>query len=86
MPMTRRMPSPAHRTTPAQLDRRTLEEALEERISGLTTWLREHAAECFDEQRHLDADTRERAYWHYGYLVALLGVLNLLGGRRRSLH
>jgi hypothetical protein len=29
------------------------------------------------DQRHLDANTPERAYWHYGYQAALRDVLAL---------
>ena len=32
---------------------------------------------CFD-QRHLDANTPERAYWHLGYCAALDDVLRRL--------
>jgi len=31
------------------------------------------------EQKHLDAGTVERAYWHYGYMIALSDVLCLDG-------
>lgn len=68
----------AARDAPAQ-DERTLEEALRERAEGLSAWLREHAPYCSEEQTHLDAESRERAYWHYGYAVALRDVLELLG-------
>ena len=33
------------------------------------------------EQRHLDAGTPEREYWHYGYMVALRDVIRLLTGQ-----
>jgi hypothetical protein len=46
---------------------------------GLRDWLKENAPECCEEQRHLDAGTPERVYWHYGYLCALRDVL-----RRKS--
>ncbi len=29
-------------------------------------------------QKHLDADTTERAYWHHGYYMALNDALRLL--------
>jgi len=57
----------------------TLEDVLNSRRRDLAEWLSEHAPNCRDEQRHLDAETNERAYWHYGYMVAMSDVLALLG-------
>lgn len=34
---------------------------------------------CYEEQKHLDSGTRERVYWHYGYMVALLDLFRYLG-------
>ena len=34
--------------------------------------------ECVSEQRHLSEGSRERAYWRYGYMVALRDVLRFL--------
>lgn len=48
-----------------------------QRIDVLAQWLHDNAPCCFADQRHLDADTPERAYWHYGYLVALRDVQRL---------
>jgi hypothetical protein len=56
----------------------SLPRALETRISDLTEWLNQEAPYCFDHQRHLDAGTREQAYWHYGYLLALRDVRDLI--------
>jgi hypothetical protein len=61
-------------------------DAIERRIAELENWLQENEPESLAEQRHLDEDTAERAYWHYGYAVALKDVLALLKGKRRSLH
>jgi len=58
---------------PINLLRRKL--STREMAEGLRKWLKENAPECCDEQRHLDAGTPERAYWHYGYLCALDDVL-----------
>ncbi len=33
-------------------------------------------------QSHLDANTSERAYWHHGYLVALIDMRDLLRERK----
>jgi hypothetical protein len=52
--------------------------ALEKRADDLSAWLRENAPESLTEQRHLDEGTQERAYWHYGYMVALRDVLKFL--------
>jgi hypothetical protein len=64
----------------------TVEEALDDRIEGLTGWLKKNGPECVEEQVHLDNGTSERLYWHYGYLVALRDVRDFLQGRRRSLN
>ena len=37
-------------------------------------WVALNAPECRVEQKHLDAGTAERAYWHHGYLSALQDV------------
>jgi len=38
-------------------------------------WLKETCPYVFADQKHLDASTPERAYWHYGYQAALGDVL-----------
>lgn len=48
------------------------------RAEELAEWLKVNAPHCSREQRHLDEGTRERAYWHYGYLSALRDILALL--------
>jgi hypothetical protein len=53
-------------------------DAITQRIDRLTAWLSENAPYCGADQAHLDEDTPERAYWHYGYLVALRDVQRLL--------
>lgn len=57
---------------------RTAKERVEQRRDDMRAWLKEYAPECFDEQRHLDEGSRERAYWHYGYLVAMTDLLELV--------
>jgi hypothetical protein len=64
----------------------SLDEALDDRIQGLAAWFLEHAPHVGEEQEHLDEGTRESAYWHYGYLTALLDVCDFLAHRRSSLH
>lgn len=44
-----------------------------ERIAGLTAFLAEDAV-LLGEQRHLNAGSPERIYWHHGYLMALRDV------------
>jgi hypothetical protein len=56
--------------------------ALEKRASDLQDWLKENAPEVFAEQKHLDEDSQERVYWHYGYLVAVRDIYRLLTGQR----
>lgn len=56
----------------------TAEQVLQRRIDGLRTWLHNNAPECFTEQMHVRNGTSERAYWHYGYLVALRDMRALL--------
>ena len=61
-------------------------EAIQERIDSLTKWLEENGDGCAEKQRHLDAGTCERAYWHYGYLMALRDVIAYLDGSWDVLH
>lgn len=51
---------------------------LQERIDGTTAWLEQAAPNIHIEQSHLDEGSRERAYWHYGYLAASRDARNLL--------
>lgn len=53
------------------------------RYDALREQLREHFPEVVDEQAHLDEGSREKAYWQYGYAVALRDVLNLLSRTSR---
>jgi hypothetical protein len=57
--------------------------ALDERIAALSAWLDAHAPYCRDEQAHTIEGSRERAYWHYGYLIALIDVRELRQRKRR---
>jgi hypothetical protein len=45
----------------------------------LSRELADVAPYSFTDQRHLDPNTPERAYWHQGYRAALTDVLHLLG-------
>ena len=52
--------------------------AVEKRAADLRDWLEKNAPESLIEQKHLDEGTRERVYWHYGYMVAVRDVLKFL--------
>lgn len=67
-----RSPQPA---SPAPTDPRVAD--VERRRAGLTAWLSDNAPHVTVEQKHLNANTPEQAYWHYGYAVALRDVLAL---------
>ncbi len=54
-----------------------VEARLGARIAFLTGWLFQESPDCFSKQKHLDKDSVERTYWHYGYLCALRDVLRL---------
>lgn len=56
----------------------TLEERITARRDGQKEWLIENAPYCFVDQKHLDENSPERAYWHYGYQAALGDVLDLM--------
>ena len=51
---------------------------VKEREAGMLDWLKLNAPYVFGEQKHLDEKTPERAYWHYGYMVACRDILNKL--------
>lgn len=64
----------------------SVDEVLKSRLDGIMKWLEENQSECRTEQRHLDEGTQERAYWHYGYAVAIRDVLALLGDASTPKH
>ena len=45
------------------------------RERDLTCWIRDNAPQVAGEQKHLDEGSEARAYWHYGYLMALRDIL-----------
>jgi hypothetical protein len=51
---------------------------LGQRRDNIRSWLEEEAPYAEVDQRHLDAHTPERAYWHHGYQAALQDVMSLL--------
>jgi hypothetical protein len=60
-----------------------LDTLLERRAGDLSTWLTENAPYCSKEQAHLAAGSREQAYWHHGYAMALRDIRAFLHRRRR---
>lgn len=48
------------------------------RRDGIRAWLDEEAPYTAHDQKHLDVNTPERAYWHYGYQTALADVIEML--------
>ncbi len=60
---------------------------LRQRRDTIQEWLDEEAPYTDVDQRHLDAHTPERAYWHHGYQAALsdmMALLSLEAGRTGS--
>lgn len=51
---------------------------LQRRRDDIRSWLDDEAPYTAFEQKHLDADTPERAYWHHGYQAALADILEML--------
>lgn len=51
---------------------------IENRIEKLEDWIKEDGKGCKKEQAHLIKGSKERIYWHFGYLIALKDVLKLL--------
>lgn len=56
---------------------RAIANDLDERIKALTRWLSENSLQG-SGQADLDDETTERLCWHYGYLIALRDVHELL--------
>ncbi|MGE0627032.1 MAG: hypothetical protein AB7O43_04355 [Hyphomicrobiaceae bacterium] len=57
-----------------------------ERIRHIGTWLEDEAPYAQFDQRHLDAATPERAYWHLGYRAALCDLLDLMRNETESIQ
>ena len=54
-------------------------DAIRARHDALQRELADAAPYAAADQRHLDANTPERAYWHLGYIAALTDVLRRAG-------
>ena len=57
---------------------------LRRRRDDIREWLDIEAPFTDVDQKHLDADTPERAYWHHGYQAALADIIDLLDAERRK--
>lgn len=53
-------------------------EAINKRIADLDSWLKDQPVNVKQEQMHLDENTREQLYWHYGYMVGLRDSMKAL--------
>jgi hypothetical protein len=51
--------------------------AIQIRLKSIREWIAEDAPYSTADQRHLDINTPERAYWHLGYETALSDILKL---------
>lgn len=51
---------------------------LDKRVEGITEWLGDEAPYVMADQKHLTENTPERAYWHYGYMIAIQDVLRAI--------
>jgi hypothetical protein len=60
------------------LDHGQTQRVLRDKVAALTEWLDTHAPDCATEQAHRQEGSRERAYWHHGYLTALRDTLIML--------
>ncbi|HLX25149.1 MAG TPA: hypothetical protein VKR38_17500 [Usitatibacter sp.] len=55
-----------------------MEDSIRGCAEALEKWLEEHAPQVRKQQAHLDEGTDARAYWNYGYLMALRDVLKTM--------
>ena len=52
---------------------------IQEKLSASKEWLENCDHNCEKDQKHLDSNSSEQAYWCHGYAMALKDVLNFLG-------
>ena len=50
---------------------------LKSRRDQIRSWLDDEAPYTVADQKHLDAHTPERAYWHHGYQAALADIIEM---------
>jgi len=61
-------------------------QSIADRIELLSRQLDEPRVRALAEQRHLDRESNESAYWHAGYRSALIDALQLLQAAERMDH
>ena len=44
------------------------------RAEGMRRWLETNGRGCLDKREHVRPGTREKIYWNYGYMIALMDV------------
>lgn len=52
----------------------TTKDSIRKRIEDHLAFLTREHPEVFINQKHCDAGTPERAYWHHGYMMALRDI------------
>lgn len=57
---------------------------LRRRRDDIREWLDLEAPFAEVDQKHLDADTPERAYWHHGYQAALADIIKMFEAKRQK--
>ncbi|MDK2741297.1 MAG: hypothetical protein NDI90_00145 [Nitrospira sp. BO4] len=50
----------------------------------LADWMLTHGSFAMHEQRHRAANSTERLYWHYGYLMAQQDMLAMMSDQERD--
>lgn len=61
-----------------------LDVLIRKRIEALADWFRQQDTACLADQKHLDAGSVERLYWHLGYYEALNDVEQGRSSKARS--
>ncbi len=56
----------------------TFDQMIANRSENIKEYLESTGSQCWEEQYHLDEGTRDREYWHFGYLCALEDIRNLI--------
>jgi len=51
---------------------------IESRIKEIADWIRENYPEIHVEQRHTEPNSQERGYYMYGYMMALVDMIQVL--------
>jgi hypothetical protein len=56
------------------------------RIEELGKWLSAQGVNVADDRAHIDQGSRDRLYWHFGYLIGLQEALKVLTSRSATVH